>query len=101
MSSTGLIQIYTGDGKGKTTSSLGLALRARSHGLEVVYTSFHKNPDRWGYQEHTVLEEIGVKVHRFAKEHPMCDKDVTKEDLRNKCLEGLNFIKNIFSENKK
>ncbi len=99
MPKKGLIHIYTGDGKGKTTASLGLALRARSHGLKVVYTSFHKNPDRWGYQEHTVLEQIGAEVERFAKEHPMCDKDMTNDQLREKCIEGLEWIKKRLSEN--
>ena len=38
----GLIQVYTGDGKGKTTAALGLALRALGHGLKVVMIQFLK-----------------------------------------------------------
>ena len=38
----GLIQIYTGDGKGKTTAALGLAFRALGHGCKVFIISFMK-----------------------------------------------------------
>lgn len=38
----GLIQVYTGDGKGKTTAALGLALRAVGRGLKVVIIQFLK-----------------------------------------------------------
>ena len=95
----GLIQIYTGTGKGKTTAALGLALRARSHGLKVGYISFHKNPERWGYQEQDVLEKIGVDVKRFAKQHPLCDDSVTHDDLRAACLEGLAHVRTVFADN--
>jgi cob(I)alamin adenosyltransferase len=39
---SGLVQIYTGEGKGKTTCALGAGLRAAGHGLEVLMISFMK-----------------------------------------------------------
>ncbi len=44
----GLIQVYTGDGKGKTTAALGLALRAVGHGLKVVMIQFLKGTRETG-----------------------------------------------------
>ena len=41
----GLIHIYCGDGKGKTTAALGLALRAVGRGKRVVIARFLKNDD--------------------------------------------------------
>jgi len=41
----GLVHVITGDGKGKTTSSLGLALRAIGHGLKVYIIQFMKGED--------------------------------------------------------
>lgn len=41
----GLVQVYTGNGKGKTTAALGLALRALGNGLNVAMVQFMK-PDQ-------------------------------------------------------
>ena len=40
--SKGLIHVYTGDGKGKTTAALGLAMRAAGQGMKVAFIQFIK-----------------------------------------------------------
>jgi len=51
----GLIQIYTGDGKGKTTAALGLALRACGAGLKIFIGQFIKSGD---YSEIKALRRL-------------------------------------------
>ena len=57
--SKGYVQIYTGDGKGKTTASLGLALRAAGAGLKVYIGQFLKSGD---YSEIQALKALGDRV---------------------------------------
>jgi cob(I)alamin adenosyltransferase len=51
----GLIQVYTGDGKGKTTAALGLALRAAGRNMKVLIVQFMK---KWDYGELHSVELI-------------------------------------------
>ncbi len=44
----GLVQVYTGDGKGKTSAALGLGLRAAGHGFEVYMIQFMKGQINYG-----------------------------------------------------
>jgi len=46
--SRGIVQVYTGEGKGKTTASLGQALRACGHGFKVLMIQFMKGSKNYG-----------------------------------------------------
>lgn len=48
MKGYGLLQVYTGDGKGKTTAALGVALRAAGRGAKTVMLSFLKDDPSYG-----------------------------------------------------
>lgn len=52
---SGATQVYTGDGKGKTTAALGLAVRAVGWGLRVLMIQFMK---QWGYGEHRAAQRL-------------------------------------------
>jgi cob(I)alamin adenosyltransferase len=52
----GYVQVYTGDGKGKTTAAIGLALRAAGAGLKVFIAQFVKSGK---YSEILALEKYG------------------------------------------
>lgn len=46
-----MVHVYTGNGKGKTTSSLGMALRAVGHGMKVSMIQFMKGGIKYGELE--------------------------------------------------
>ena len=64
----GLVQVYTGNGKGKTTAALGLALRAVGSGLRVYIIQFLKGQTVYGELEAAkalapllTIEQVGRK----------------------------------------
>ena len=93
----GYVQVYTGNGKGKTTAALGLALRAAGAGLKVYIAQFVKGME---YSEHASLgglaQSITVKQYGrgcFVHETP------AKEDIR-AAQEGLKEVKEIMCSGK-
>ncbi len=62
---SGLVQIFTGDGKGKTSAALGVVLRALGHGLRVCIVVFMKGD--YPYGEWEILSKLpNVKIARFG-----------------------------------
>ena len=97
---TGLVHIYTGNGKGKTTAAVGLAARALSSGLSVCYCSFHKDPKKYGYTEMDSLKKLGAHVINFAKYHPHMEKDVSETtiaEITKEVNDALNTIKTLMN----
>ena len=65
----GLVQIYTGDGKGKTTAAFGLALRAAGQGNKVLIYQFLKPPSL-DIGERFALELGAVRIRTEALDTP-------------------------------
>lgn len=66
----GLIHIYCGDGKGKTTTAMGLSIRAAGYGLKVLIYQFMKNNKT---SERNILNEVenitivnGLESEKFS-----------------------------------
>lgn len=62
----GLIHIYTGDGKGKTTAAVGLAVRAAGRGRRVLFVQFLKDNSSG---EIASLRKLGVTVRGLSKSY--------------------------------
>jgi len=91
----GYIQVYTGNGKGKTTAALGLALRAAGHGFKTYIGQFlkgHKYGEIFSSKRlfpFITIEQFGRKGFIHVTEKPE-DEDIrrAKAGLK-KCLEAM------------
>ncbi|MDY6986264.1 MAG: cob(I)yrinic acid a,c-diamide adenosyltransferase [Candidatus Thermoplasmatota archaeon] len=59
-----MIHVYTGNGKGKTTAAIGLAIRAYGRKKRVKIIQFMKNG---GYGEIMALKKLGIDVEQFGR----------------------------------
>jgi cob(I)alamin adenosyltransferase len=90
----GYVHVYTGDGKGKTTAALGLAIRAAGAGMRVYIAQFVKG---MFYSE---LEALGRHADRITlKQYGrdcFIEKEPTEEDIR-AARNGLEEVKGILA----
>jgi len=79
----GKIQIYHGQGKGKTTAALGQAIRAFGNDKKVAFIYFDKGGD--DYNERKVLDKLGIPYFSFGRnrrrENGTFDFSMTPDDL--------------------
>jgi cob(I)alamin adenosyltransferase len=91
-----MIQLYTGEGKGKTTASLGQALRACGHGLRVLMIQFMKGSKNYGelLSSESVpgLEIVQKGLPTFVKKG-----EPSEEDLR-LAAEGMDLARKAVRE---
>ncbi len=74
----GIVEVYTGNGKGKTTASIGLAVRASGWGLKVSIYYFMKTG---GYGENSALSRFeNIKQRFFGKDYFLTkDESIAKK----------------------
>ena len=79
MPDRGTVQLYTGDGKGKTTASLGAAIRAAGHGKRVLMIQFMKGRL---YGELAASKEIdGFTIEQYGRDEFVDPKNPDPVDL--------------------
>ncbi len=87
----GMVHVYTGNGKGKTTSAIGLAVRAVGAGLNVYIGQFAKGMK---YSELNSLSNIdNIKVEQFGQNY-FIKGSPTEKDI-DSAKNGFNKIKEI------
>jgi len=90
----GYVQVYTGNGKGKTTASLGLALRAAGHGLKTVIVQFMKGWIDYGELAGVRMLAPCVEIHQAGRDTFVNRKNPDPEDVR-LAREGFELAKEI------
>ncbi len=96
MLTKGYVQIYTGDGKGKTTAAFGLALRASGAGLKTIVIQFMKGQH---YSELDAVKNLKglVKIEQYGSKK-FCkpgDKDYAEHhDLARRALKRVHEVIN-------
>lgn len=91
----GYIHIYTGNGKGKTTAALGLALRAAGHGYRTYIGQFMKGSH---YGELTSLQKIKeIDIEQFGGKDCITI-DQVNEQHKELARKGLSRIKEVLAE---
>ncbi len=102
-SGPGLVQVFYGNGKGKTTSALGTALRACGNGYKVHLVQFMKNGAS------TLEEQIPGEIKALSKFEGFSfkrfglgdwyEKDKNYEEHKTKVDEALHYLKSCLNEN--
>ncbi|MFA6185633.1 MAG: cob(I)yrinic acid a,c-diamide adenosyltransferase [Phycisphaerae bacterium] len=96
MTEKGLVQIYTGNGKGKTTAAFGLAVRAAGWGKKVVIYQFLKPPSvETGERKAIAKSNLPIEILPIDAEWDMrksFDDKAAVENTRNKIAEACEKI---------
>ena len=96
---TGLLHLYAGDGKGKTTAAVGLSVRAVGAGKRVLIAQFLKGRPT---AELKPLSSLGIEVFR-TKELTKFTFQMNQEELaqaKQSCEELLDFVAKALTQNK-
>ena len=98
MKEKGYTQLYTGDGKGKTTAALGLAFRAAGCGLKSLFIQFMKG------QHYSELDSIAgfkglIKIEQYGSKQFCMPDDENFEEHYKFSIEGMKRAHQVLESN--
>ena len=91
----GLLMVFTGDGKGKTTSALGLTVRAAGHGMKVCFIQFIKGSWKYGEMEAVKRFADEIDFHVMGRGFTWKSDDLEKDSQA--AREAWEFAKEMMS----
>jgi len=86
------IQIYTGNGKGKTSAALGISLRAAGAGLKSLIIQFMKTG--FEYSERNAVKNLSdkIQIKSFGSDQHVLEKRNPTDDEKREVLKGIDFV---------
>ncbi|BBF44133.1 cob(I)alamin adenosyltransferase [Lachnospiraceae bacterium KM106-2] len=91
-----IVQVYCGDGKGKTTAAIGQCIRAASQGHQVIIVQFLKGSDLEEFSFLYKLEpEIKIFSFEKAKDYYRNLSEEEQNEEKQNILNGLNFARKV------
>lgn len=102
----GLVYAFTGDGKGKTSAALGVAMRSLLNGKKVVWVAFYKQ-ESWGLAESKLKDKfpnlemhfegkgfrIGKKTALVGDKGHVVVDTASEEEHKEAARQGLNLVR--------
>lgn len=94
MKENGLIIVFTGDGKGKTSAAIGCTIRMLGWQKKVIFCTFFKKSNSGEFR---ILKKLkGLKLLMFCCKHPSFSTDIDREEFKNHFyFEWKRFLKKI------
>ncbi|MCD6450608.1 MAG: cob(I)yrinic acid a,c-diamide adenosyltransferase [Thermotogaceae bacterium] len=89
----GYIQVYTGNGKGKSTAAFGLAMRAAGTGFKVIIIQFLKGQE---YSEHASFKKLGIDYELYGTKEFIIGEP--SEEIKELARKGIKRALKAFEE---
>jgi cob(I)alamin adenosyltransferase len=99
MKDKGYIQVYTGNGKGKTTAAIGLAVRAAGRGKKTYIAQFMKKGEYGELIAITKYLSTHIQVEQFGSEGFHYKGDPVTKTEREKALAGIKAVEKACQSN--
>ncbi|MDR1400945.1 MAG: cob(I)yrinic acid a,c-diamide adenosyltransferase [Endomicrobium sp.] len=89
-----MLILNIGDGKGKTTASIGQIIRSLGHGFKVCLIQLFKNNNFYG-EQNILLKLENLDFFSFVKKHPYYLRGISSEELANLCDSAMRKLREL------